>query len=104
MAQGELSFDEHARQAVLAWREALTRVKDGEEHLLAMLPEVGEKPEGVIGLGDTLDRVEKGIVRLVDVISHVLGSHRLMDLLGDELAEHEVAQGPRDVRDKQAPW
>jgi hypothetical protein len=104
MAQGKLSFDEHAREAVIAWREALGKITEGEEHLLAMLPEIGEKPEGVRGLGESLDMAEKSVTHLVDIISHVLGSRRLMDLLGEELAEHEATQGPRDVRDKPTPW
>jgi hypothetical protein len=104
MAPGELSFDEHAREAVLAWREALGKITEGENHVLAMLPHIGEKPEGVRGLGESLDMAEKSVTNLVDIISHVLGARRLMDLLGEELAEHEAARGPRDVRDAPRSW
>lgn len=99
MAPSELSFDEHAREAVLALREAGIKVSEGEQHLLAMLAGIGQDPEHVKGLSSALDAIDKGIGQSVDIVALVIGMHQLGRLMGDELAAHEAAQGPRDIRD-----
>jgi hypothetical protein len=100
MADGELSFDEHAREAVLALREAGLKVGESEAHLLAMLADIGQDPGHVKGLSSALDAIDKGIGQSVDIVALVIGMHQLGKLMGDELAEHEAAQGPPDIRDR----
>lgn len=100
MADGELSFDEHAREAVLALREAGRKVGEGEEHLLAMLAAIGQDPGEVKGLSSALDAIEAGVGQTVDITAMVIGMHHLGKLMREEMAEHEATQGLRDVRDR----
>jgi hypothetical protein len=104
MASGELSFGEHAREAVLALRESGLKAGAGEGHLLTMLKAIGEDPGHVKGLSSALNAVEAGIAQLVDIVAMVVGMNELGKLMGEELAAHEDAQGPSDVRDKPKPW
>lgn len=109
MADSELSeFDAKARAVVLLLRAGVEKVLAADDEVRDLLELLGrdddEDPDVLsTAMSEAIDKIEGGIQDALGALTVVIGRRHLAALVADELAAHEAAKGPADIRDRPTP-